>query len=207
MTQKPHPARSRKFIAAKRAAERHLPDHLPGLFYLTDPGRSPDPFRTTENLPTGSGVIYRHFGKPDRNDVARELRIISRRKGIKLLISNDPLLALQVDADGVHWPEKSLSQAKIWRRRFELMTASAHSRSAIQSASVLSLDATLVSTVFASASASASSPMGPLRFKSLARQAPLPIFALGGITSDNAEHIAEFGGIASISGIEEAFGF
>jgi len=204
---KPDPVQTRKFMTAKRAAESHLKPGLPGILYLTDPVRSPDPVETAKRLPAGSAVIYRHFGSKDKVLVATELRRVTWRSRSLLLIGNDPELAMLAKADGVHWPEVRIMDAKYWKDRFRIMTAAAHSRITLNPNYGSSVDAFLLSTVFASESHSASKPMGSRMFRCLARQAVLPIYALGGVTANNAKSISNFGGIAGISGIEQAFGF
>lgn len=205
MSDKPHPAQLRKLLAAARQAKVALGPSHPALIYLTDPDRSKDPIGVATRLPAGSAVIYRHFGAANRVDIARGLRASTICSGCRLLIANDPELAMIVKADGVHWPERQLHMAKYWRRRFNIMTASAHSVAALQSSSVRFVDAALFSTVFASSSPSASSPIGALKFRTIGRSSPLPVYALGGVTGNNAQSVAEAGGIAAISGMEDVF--
>lgn len=197
--------RYRKFLAAGRVARRHLSSGLPPAFFLTDPTRVPDPLPVVGNLPRGWGVILRHFGMGDQIALAEPLSKLCRRRGLILLIANDPELAIQVRADGVHWPERSLGKARRWVGRFEITTGAAHSRSSVRKAERSGCDAALLSTVFASKSPSASKPLGPVKFRALSRSANLPVYGLGGVNSDNAGCIAPFGGIASIGGIVEAF--
>jgi len=156
----------RKWAAAIRQVETHFPPHLPPLLFLTDPQRVPDPAKVAAGLPTGSGVIYRHFGAQGRGRVARELSAVCYQRGLVLLIAADPELAEKVGADGVHWPEKLLGKARAWRGRFPLQTASAHSRRAIWRAEQAGMDAALVSAVFPSNSPSARRVMGCFRFGS-----------------------------------------
>ena len=86
------------------------------------------------------------------------------------------------------------------------MTWAAHSRAALARGAEAGLDAVLLSTVFPSSSASASAPMGQLRYRFHVHGSSLPIYALGGITAANAAGIASDGGLAAISGIEKVFG-
>ena len=53
-----------------------------------------------------------------------------------------------------------------------------------------------------SASPSAGHPIGLSRFAAAAARSPVPLYALGGITSANAEKAALFGGFASVSAFE-----
>lgn len=152
-------------------------------------------------LPIGSGILYRHYGADDRFDVAVTLAGIARRRGLKLLIAADPRLAAEVGAHGVHWPEARLHDALKWHGRFQVQTASAHSRKAITRAEQSGVNAALVSTVFPSNSPSAGPAMGAASFIELCRQSPLPLYALGGVNSGNAVSVAGFGGLAAIEGL------
>ena len=195
----------RKLRAAIAVADAHLPDHLPPLFYLTDPARTPDPVATAQRLPQGCGIIYRHFGAAERERTARTLMQITNRNGLVLLIAADPDLAQAVRAHGVHWPEARLSEAHHWHGKFALNTASAHSARAIQRAAQADMDAALVSPVFASNSPSAGPPIGAAQFRNMVREADLPIYGLGGINSDTAGEIAPYAGLAAIEGVEAVF--
>ena len=206
MTLKHQAGLDRKLLRAIRRTRLHLPAHLPGLIFLTDPQRTPDPMRTAARLPAGSGVIYRHFGADDRTSIASALARLARQKGLSLLLAADPALALAVGADGVHWPEARLGEAHAWRGTFAIQTASAHSRRAIDRAWQAGMDAALVSTIFTSRSASAGRPIGPARLARLAAGTDLALYGLGGVNADNAGQIAGFAGLAAIDGIETGSG-
>ena len=190
---------ARKWRTAIRDVSRHFPEHLPTCLFLTDPERTPDPAAIIENLPWGSGLVYRHFGASNRFEISEQLAKLTSLYGIKFLIAADPLLAVSVGADGVHWPEAKLPQARIWRGRFVLQTASAHSRRAIWRATRLDMDAVLVSAVFPSESKSAGQPLGVCRFRQLVATSPLPVFGLGGINANNAQRISAVAGLSGVS--------
>ncbi|MEL7547961.1 MAG: thiamine phosphate synthase [Pseudomonadota bacterium] len=196
----------RKLTYAARQAERVLPLPLPGLFFLTDPDRSPDPCAIAERLPRGTGVVFRHYGACNRLDVATTLSRIARRRGLIFLIAADPVLAQKVKAHGVHWPEAHRISAKAWRRVFAIQTVSAHSPAALRAADRLTVDAAFVSTVFASNSASAGNALGPVKLRQLARSVDLPVYALGGINAQTASRVAMAAGLASIDGVQDSFG-
>ena len=189
-----------------RDAERGLPTTLPGLFYLTDPERTKDPIQTAAKLPSGTGILYRHFGAEDRAQQAARLSEISAQRGLLFVIAADPELALQVGAHGVHWPEAKRRQARRWASAFALQTTSAHSPAALRHAAAMGFDAAFLSTVFPSGSASAGKAMGPIRFRRLAQTLSLPTYALGGVDGKNAGRLALAGGLASIGGVEAAWG-
>ena len=191
-------AAARKWRTAIRRVERHFPSHLPPALFLTDPQRTPDPVSVVAALPDRTGVIYRHFGAADREDMAFQLAEACARRDLRFLIAADPDLALACDADGVHWPEARLAEAAKWLGKFKLQTGSAHSPIAIRQAGIAGVDAVLISSVFASNSPSASAPLGVSRFKAWTRAAPVPVYALGGVNADNAQSIAGHAGIAAI---------
>ena len=202
---------ARKLRAAARHAAGHLPPHLPPALALTDPDRTPDPIALACALPRGWGLIYRHYGNPEAGRIAAELACICHRRGLDLLIAADPVLALQVGAAGVHWPEARIGDARRWQGRFRLTTASAHPDRArglglLGPAWPRGIDALLVSTVFPSTSPSAGRAMGARQFRRLAAQSWGPVYALGGVTAANADQVSGAGGLAAIGGAKALLG-
>lgn len=202
MTEKAHRAQLRKLHFALRTARKALPAHLPPLFALTDPVRTPDLETYANALPEGSGLIYRHFGLEGAYIAAKRLSKIARKRHLYLLIGNDPHLAIAVGANGVHWSQARLHEARRWKTRFGLQTGAAHSRQAVMHAADAGLDAALLSTVFPSKSPTASQPMGAHRFHKQARLSPIPLYALGGLHPENMQRVARSGGIAAIEGLQ-----
>jgi thiamine-phosphate pyrophosphorylase len=173
---------------------------------MTDPKRTPHPERIAARLPSGWGVIFRHFGSRDRYKAGARLARACKQRRLVLLVSADPDLARAIGADGIHWPEERLSGVRPRSSRW-IETASAHSRTAIVRAARLRADAVILSAVFESASKSAGKPMGALRFRNLARTAPLPVYALGGISADNAGRIGSTtAGWAAIDAVVSGWG-
>lgn len=201
MSVEPQSRLQRKLIAAARTAAKHLPPALPPAFFVTDPSRTPDPFGIAEGLPAGFGVIYRHFGAPNRAETAQRLANICRRRGLVLLIAADPQLACAVGADGVHWPFRLRRAARKWQDRFVLQTMSAHSPRELRLAAGFPVDGVLLSAAFASSSPSAVTPFGAMRFRNLARQTHCPVYALGGITAETAGLTAKVAGFAAVDGM------
>lgn len=204
----------RKLRAAARRIELNAasptPSGLPSAIFMTDSAeRTPDILGVANRLPPGWAIIYRHFGDARQREIAAHLANIAIRKRLILLIAADPGLARNVGAHGVHWPARLLPRRGLGRS-FSLQTASAHNVRELAQASRAGVDAAILSTVFPSQSPSAGAPIGPSRFLSIACNAPLPVYALGGVTADNAGRIADAGirsaaGFAAVSSIYDAW--
>jgi thiamine-phosphate pyrophosphorylase len=132
----------------------------------------------------------------------RRLAAIARRRRLILLVGADPELAARLGAHGVHLPERLAHTARRLKaaRPGWIVTAAAHSPRAARRALAAGADAVIVSTVFASASASAGRPMGPIRLARLTPAAGGPVYALGGITNENARRLAgvRLAGLAAV---------
>ncbi len=161
---------------------------LPARWLVTDVRRLPDPLPAIRRLERGDGVLFRHYelSPEKRLGLARQVAELCRRRGLVLLVAGDARLARAVAADGLHLPQVLIHQAAAARRAgLELVTAAAHDPGAIAQAARHTVDAVLVSPVFATASHPGAAPLGVPRFAALTTQAHrrgLSVYALGGIT-------------------------
>ncbi|MFP6748838.1 MAG: thiamine phosphate synthase [Alphaproteobacteria bacterium] len=177
---------------------------LPGVILLTDEARLPDPLVAAAALPRGGAVILRHYDAPGRENLGRELMALCRQRGLALLIAGDWRLAWKLGAHGVHLPEWQLWRPPaVARKPGWLITAAAHSPSALVRAARLGVHGALLSPLFPTASHPGAPALGVVAFAAAVRQAPLPVYGLGGITATNARRLASTGaaGIAAISGL------
>lgn len=176
--------------------------HVPALYFLTDPARTPDPEATISALPRGAAVIYRHFGAANRGVVARRLASRCRSRGLALLISADPDLARDIGAAGVHWPESWVLKGRVAPHP-GLRTAAAHSLRALEAAAASGAHASLLAPIFPTQSTSGNPPLGLFNASQIVRAARIPVIALGGVTSKNARFLVGrgFSGLAAVSGL------
>ncbi len=177
---------------------------LPRLLFFTDPARTPDPEAIAAALPRGSAVVLRAFGAPDAEAQGRRLLAIARARGLVLLIGADAALARRLGAHGAHLPERLAYLARRLKAGHPgwIVTVAAHSALAARRALSAGADAVVVSAVFASNSASAGVPMGPVRLARLVRRAGGPAYALGGINGKTARRLLDVGlvGLAAVEG-------
>lgn len=189
---------------AAASLKRAAGSTLPALVLMTDEARLANPLPATRALPAGSAIILRHYGVPERAALARRLATIARRRGLVLLVGEDPVLARRVGAAGVHLPERALRRAGAvrWKREW-LVTAAVHSHAALVAAAACGADAVLLSPVFATASHPDVRALGLQRFAALAQASPVPVYALGGIDRARAGLLLGSGavGIAGIGGL------
>jgi thiamine-phosphate pyrophosphorylase len=164
------------------------------LVMMTD-DRAADWPGAARRLPPGSVVVVR------ARDAATRRRMAEQMDGLaRLLIADDPGLAAEMGAAGLHLPEARMREALHWRARFPhwIITSSAHSLRALMSAQAL--DAVFLSPVFATASHRQARPLTPVRAAFIAALSPVPVYALGGVTARNAALLSPaFSGIAGIN--------
>jgi thiamine-phosphate pyrophosphorylase len=185
----------------------NLPDSgLPDTILMTDEKRLADPLAVIGALPANSAVILRHYGVPEREELALRLITAARKLGVRVLIAADARLAVKVGADGLHLPEALAARGpgiwRTWCRPDWLVTASAHSPGALCRAGRCGADAALLAPVFPTDSHPQRAPIGCLRFSAWCRQSPVPVYALGGVKPENQRRLKGSGawGIAGISG-------
>lgn len=187
---------------ASNPAERNLPP----LFFFTDPARTPHPEDIAAHLPAGCGIVYRHFGEHHALQRARLLKTIARDLGLTLLIGKDRDLALEIEADGIHLPERSLDQVANLRQTYPqlILTAACHGHDCLRRPAISEgrVDAVFVSPVFVSGSASARGvhPLGLAGAKEMAEASAVPVYGLGGINCDTIARLHDCGlaGVAAV---------
>ena len=144
-------------------------------------------------------------------DLACRLREITRRVGAPLIINERVDIAIASDADGVHLPFESIgaSAARKLLGADRLIGVSTHSEPDVASASREGqADFAVFGPVYEPISKGLyGSVHGPHRLFEVCDAAPLPVFALGGITSDRAGELfadprsCNLAGVAAIGSI------
>ena len=174
---------------------------------MTDKRVQADILAIAMRLPNGSAVIYRHFGAPDKERIADDLRQLSFARNIQFLVGQDEDLARQCGADGLHLPERNIDLAKRLKSRYPdwIITGAAHNQKAIKQCQEYDLNACFISPLFPTKSEGSGAALGLERFASLASLYEIPVFALGGINANNAHRLlaTKVAGLAAISAFLE----
>jgi len=191
--------------AARLNVQANASKALPALVLMTDDDRLPDPLPAVRALPDGSLVVLRARDSVRRAAMATKLMEIARACGIRVLIADDPELAVRCGAHGVHFPEIRIGEAARWRARRPrwLITCAAHSLSSCARSHAAHADAAFLAPVFATMSHPEGPYLGAFRARAIALASPLPLYALGGIDAKNAARLANaaFAGFAAIGGL------
>ena len=159
---------------------------LPSLWLLSDERNDAELEKALVRLPRGSGLIYRHYHLAPADRVARYhvLALIARSRGHAVILADSALTAREWGADGFYGAPFSL-----YPTRDLLTLATAHDLTEIGQANRMRADAVLLSPVFATRSHPGAEVLGPLRFRTLASHANMPVIALGGMDAGKAHRL------------------
>jgi 8-oxo-dGTP diphosphatase len=121
--------------------------------------------------------------------------------GARVVINGDVALAREVGADGVQLNSAQL-MALTARPEVELVSASCHDRHELDRAAELELDFVLLSPVLPTLSHPGAPVLGWEGFARLVKDMPMPVYALGGVSSANMDEARRHGahGIAMLRG-------
>lgn len=159
---------------------------VPRCVLLTDARNDAGLERAITRLPRGSIVVFRHYhlNKDMRRQRFLLLRkLIERRGGLMI----GARLPCGWRAGGVYGSAKEVAGAT------GLRLATAHSLREIGMAARVGAHAVLLSPVFSTRSHPGAKVLGAVRFLMLARQSPVPVFALGGMTAARARRLPVHG--------------
>ena len=113
---------------------------------------------------------------------AKQVVTAAHANGAKVLINSDVELARKTGADGVHMTALELSHCSS-RPELGLVAASTHCREEIERAAQLKLDFVVLGAVKPTLTHPGGSALGWERFAEIIDAAPLPVYALGGLSS------------------------
>ena len=142
----------------------------------------------------------------DLYSLAKEIREITEKKDVNLIINDRVDIAIAVDADGVHLGWQSL-EINIVRRmigRDKLIGFSAHSLKEAERAENSGADYVTISPIFDTVNKDYFiKPLGVDEIAKIKERINIPVIALGGINENNVNKVLKNGadGIAAISAI------
>lgn len=161
---------------------RHPP--LPQLWLMTDERMGDRLWDALERLPSGSGVIFRHYGLPlaeRRALFARIARIAARKRLVLLRAGSSRLGRAEAGTHGTRHRQRGFH------------TRAAHSRREAVAAIRAGADAVFVSPIFATRSHPGAGALGRTRFGLLVQGLDVPVIALGGMDARRAAGLWQIG--------------
>jgi thiamine-phosphate pyrophosphorylase len=162
--------------------KRHI--NLPGVWLVSDARNDAVLEAVLNRLPRGCGLIFRHYHLAP---AARRVRFdrlarIARGCGHVVALSGGVRQALAWGADAAYGSAGALARGPAITR-----LATVHSLREL--GRCVRADAVLLSPVFPTRSHPDGAPLGPLRFRLLARRSRLPVIALGGMNPARAKAV------------------
>jgi len=124
------------------------------------------------------------------------LRTLTHDFNARLIVHTQADVARAVGADGVHVAGRDIGEIPAMRRWLGetamSVSASCHDAAELARAAEARADFALLSPVFPTRCHPGAPHLGARRFLELAKAAPLPVVALGGIVPDNRRELAAF---------------
>jgi 8-oxo-dGTP diphosphatase len=133
--------------------------------------------------------------------LARRVVAAAAPHGARVLVNGDAALAREAGAHGVHLTARQLDEATV-RPDLEWVAASCHAAAGLRKAEALGADFAVLGPVAATPTHPGASTLGWGGFEAIARDAAIPVFALGGMRRTDLERAWARGahGVAMIRG-------
>ena len=120
----------------------------------------------------------------DVKKIAQKILDLAKPYQAKVLINENEKLALDIGADGVHYPSNSLIQLKC-RPDFSICGTSCHNQEELMIAQDLKMSFAVFSPVQKTESHPRADPIGWEFFSECANKLDIPIYALGGLNQES----------------------
>ena len=183
-----------------------------GLYVITDTKLIPrDRFVDTVEAAVrgGATMVQLREKETPREEVirlGRELLAVTRRYGALLIVNDHPAIAREIGADGAHVGREDppVAEARAMLGPEAILGASCYGAVArAVAAEQAGADYVAFGTPFPSPTKPKRTDISLGIFREVKRQVKVPVFAIGGITVDNARQVIDAGadGIAVVSGV------
>ncbi len=178
-----------------------------GLYFVTDRGLSRKSVveDVTSAISAGVKIVqYREkeFGFDEQVGEARELRRVTKEKGVLLIINDDVEIALEVEADGVHigQDDTSYAEARKVLGSGKIIGVTVHNVSEAVLAEKMGADYLGVSPIFdTTTKLDAGKGSGVELIQRVKKAVRLPIIAIGGINYNNLEEVMGAGADGAVA--------
>jgi hydroxymethylpyrimidine kinase/phosphomethylpyrimidine kinase/thiamine-phosphate diphosphorylase len=180
---------------------------IKGLYLITDHGERLVE-RVSDALSGGVSVLqYRNKEKDYRSRLAegRVLRQLCASRGVTFIVNDDPLLAAELGADGVHLGQDDGNIAEVRRilGKDKIIGVSTHTAQEAVRAEAEGADYVGFGAMYPTGSKNVRHIPGPAQLEPVKASISIPVVAIGGLTRDNTCPAIDAGadGVAVISSI------
>jgi thiamine-phosphate pyrophosphorylase len=200
-----------QLIAEKKSKSRHSLAVDFNLYLVTDrhlAGDRPFVAVVTDALKGGVRAVQlreKDLGTRELLRLAYDMRELTLKYDARLFINDRVDIAIAVDADGVHLGQKSMPPFAV--RRFSgklIIGVSVHNMEEAREAEENGADFITLGPIYPTPSKLRyGKPVGTEVLREVAENSAIPVFAIGGIKTDNLREVLEAGadGVAVISAI------
>lgn len=160
---------------------------LPRFWLMTDERMDDALLPSLPHMPKGkAGIVFRHYRTPAaaRRALYEKVRLIARRHRLMILLAGTPACARAWRADGWHGSGRDTGP---------IHSMAVHNKHELTAAIRARADLIFVSPIFPTRSHPGTATLGPLSFGLLARDAPMPVIALGGMTAARWRRLKSMG--------------
>lgn len=170
------------------------------LYFVCDArpnGRDPEALLNAA-MSGGAGIIELRDRENPRNAIERSghtFRRLANTYGALFIVNDDPHLALELRADGVHVGQDDIDPAEARRIMgpAAIIGLSTHSREQIEAAASLPVDYISVGPIWETPTKEGRPATGLGLIREAAEAARKPWFAIGGIDTGNVDQVADAG--------------
>ncbi|MFL5870714.1 MAG: thiamine phosphate synthase [Solirubrobacterales bacterium] len=160
-------------------------------------GRDPEALLNAA-MASGAGMVELRDREQPRNAIERSgrtFRRLANTYSALFIVNDDPHLALELNADGVHVGQDDMDPAEARRIMGPdaIIGLSTHSREQIEAAASAPVDYISVGPIWETPTKEGRPATGLELIRTAAEIAPVPWFAIGGIDASNVDDVVEAG--------------
>jgi thiamine-phosphate pyrophosphorylase len=179
-----------------------------GLYVIIDPGKLNAVEFARGAMEGGARIIQlREKDKGRALEIGKKLRVITREKGVLLIINDWADVAKTIDADGVHLGQEDMPirEARRLLSSDKIIGISTHNVNQALEAEMMGANYVGIGPIYATKTKDYG-PIGPKVIEELRGKLSIPFVAIGGINENNIDEVLEAGtrNIAMISALTEA---
>jgi len=195
---------SKKILPPNQVIHKALKNNLPEIYAITNLQKiPPDKFFLALKSKINDGIRLiqireKSFKECDLEILIKKIKKILKQANVKIIINSRIDLAYKFQLDGVHLNSSQLHELKYFPKDM-LVGVSCHSRKDLEVAEEKNADFAVLGSVKKTLTHPGLEPIGWKKFNKLIEKSNLPIYSIGGMTSNDISSSFENGAIGIAS--------